>query len=109
MARVLVLGGGGYVGGAIVRALAASNEFTPVAGLHRSPAMSFLAAHRICDARDGAAVDRAVDGTDFAVNAVLGDHATMVASTRSLCEAASRAGLKRVVHISSMSVYGLQE
>ena len=54
MARVLILGGRSHVGDAIMRALAASREFAPVAGLPLSPLPSYKIAHRICDSRNGA-------------------------------------------------------
>jgi nucleoside-diphosphate-sugar epimerase len=42
----------------------------------------------------------------YAVNSVLGSPATMLAATRNICEAARGAGIKRIVHLSSMAVYG---
>lgn len=109
MSRVLVLGSGGFVGSAIVRALAESPALTPIAGVRRPPAPDFPVEHRLCDGTDKDAVLAALRGCDYAVNAVLGDRATMVTSTRLLCEAATEVGLKRLVHISTMSVYGSLE
>ena len=107
MEQVLVVGAGGFVGSAIVRALAASGAFRPVSGVRRMPAGApGRIEHRVCDATDPVQLAAALAGVSHAVNAVLGDAATMTAATRNLCNAASRAGLRRVVHVSSISVYG---
>jgi nucleoside-diphosphate-sugar epimerase len=42
----------------------------------------------------------------YAVNCVLGNQRTMLAVTRNLCVAARQVKLRRIVHISSMAVYG---
>jgi nucleoside-diphosphate-sugar epimerase len=104
--RVLVLGGGGFVGSAIMRALEAAG-MAPLAALHRRrPAGSQAGQACLCDATDLDAVTREAMQADYAVNAVLGSAQVMQCATENLCEAARRTGLRRVVHLSSMSVYG---
>lgn len=105
---VLVLGAGGFVGGAIMRALAAAPGLRPVAGVRR-PRGGPWGEERVCDAADAAALERALRGLPLAVCSVLGRPETMVAATRNLCDAARRAGVRRVVFISSMAVYGPAE
>jgi nucleoside-diphosphate-sugar epimerase len=100
--QVLVLGGDGFVGSAIVAALARSGEFQPVRGIRRARAGAVP--FRLCDATDPGSVRRALDGVRYVVNAVFGGDATLRAATRAVCDA--QAGLERVVHLSTMSVYG---
>jgi nucleoside-diphosphate-sugar epimerase len=57
----------------------------------------------VCDATDPASVAQAAAGCAYAVNCVAGDAETMLAATRNLCAAP---GLRRIVHLSSMAVYG---
>lgn len=108
MTSVLVLGAGGYVGGAIVEALRQSNRHQPVAGARR-PSRRLTEAGietRICDATDAGAVRKAADGVGCIVNSVLGDAATMLAAVGNVCEAARANQATRVVHVSTMAVYG---
>jgi nucleoside-diphosphate-sugar epimerase len=108
-AEVVVHGASGFVGGAILRALAAAPGLTPVACVRRRSAAPAGFACRVCDATDAAAVAEASRGAAFAVNAVLGDRATMLAATRNICAAALQAGSRRVVHVSTAAVYGSAE
>ena len=105
---ILVIGASGFVGAAIVRAAMASNEMRPVACIRGSnQALDSLGVEtRICDASDPAALAHALEGVTYAVNCVLGSRATMLAVTRNLCGAARQLGLRRIVHLSSMAVYG---
>ncbi len=100
--QVLVLGGDGFVGSAIVAALARTGEFQPVRGIRR--ARPSVVPFRLCDATDPGSVRRALEGVRYAVNAVFGGDATLRAATRAVCDASAR--LERVVHVSTMSVYG---
>ena len=55
---------------------------------------------------DPIALASALEGVTYVVNSVLGSPATMLSVTRNICEAAHRTGLRRIVHLSSMAVYG---
>jgi nucleoside-diphosphate-sugar epimerase len=96
MMRVVVLGGSGFVGSAIVAGLAEAG-FRPVAVSRRGTVR--------CDATDAAALMPVLQGAHAVVNAVLGDADTMMAATRALAGCARTLDL-RVVHLSSMAVYG---
>ena len=106
--KILVIGASGFVGAAIVRAAMASNDVRPVACMRgSSQALDSLGIEtRSCDASDPAALTHALEGVTYAVNCVLGSRATMLAVTRNLCGAARQLGLRRIVHLSSMAVYG---
>lgn len=92
MMRVLVLGGGGFVGGRIVTGLQASARADPV-----------VAGRQAFDALDPAALGRALDGVDAIVNCITGGAPTIRRNAQALAQAA---GGRRVVHLSSMAVYG---
>ncbi len=104
--QVLVVGAGGPVGQAILAAISAHPGLRGIAGLRRAcPAMPDA---RLLDATDAHALAGALHGCSLAVNAVGGPPETLSASTRALCNAARQAGVRRLVHISSMAVYGGQ-
>ena len=107
MTRVLVLGAGGFVGRHLVAALAATGDLVPVALVRGAPpVLPAGVALRQADATDAEALGRALAGVEAAVNCVAGPGATMEAVTRNLLAAAPRHGLRRIVHLSSMAVYG---
>ena len=104
--RVLVLGAGGFLGNAVVHA-AAKAGLVPIAALRKPDTGRFAGIRTcLCDATDAASVRRACLDADVVVNAVLGSSETMLHTTSNICSAAWKAGIWRVVHISSMSVYG---
>jgi nucleoside-diphosphate-sugar epimerase len=106
-ASVVVVGASGFVGSAIMRAAMERPDLRPIACVRRESARFDLDTEtRICEATDAAALGRALEGATYAVNCVLGSPATMVATTRNLCIAARGHGLRRIVHLSSMAVYG---
>jgi len=97
---VLVTGAGGFIGNHVVRHLS------------RDPALAVVAStrdrrdgSRRMDLRDPAAVRAALAGVSAVVHCAVGDQAVTVDGTRTLLRAAAAAGVRRVVHFSSMSVY----
>jgi len=106
--RVLVLGASGFIGKRLVSALAGSDWAVPVAaGFRTMPGAVGTATAIRLDARDSAAMQRALTGIDSVVNCVARDASTIVESARALftaCAASSAA--PRVVHLSTMMVYG---
>jgi nucleoside-diphosphate-sugar epimerase len=105
--KVVVVGAAGFVGRRTLEVLAGEPAFSAV-GASRGPAPGWVGAipWRICDATDAGSVAAALAGADCAVNCVAGDGRTLIEATRTLCAAARAAGLRRVVHLSSMAVYG---
>lgn len=104
--RVLVIGGSGYVGRAVVSKLCAKlgPESVVVASRRVQPRSGIEV--RAFDAADAASLRQAMDGITHVVNCVMGDAATMIAVTKNVLEIALACRIKRVVHFSSVAVYG---
>jgi nucleoside-diphosphate-sugar epimerase len=95
---VLVLGASGFIGSRVVAALAAHPKFRPVAASRRSGLM--------LDATDSDAMRAALVDMPFVINCIAGSGPVMVRSTKTLSDAARMAPPRRMVHLSSMAVYG---
>ena len=95
---VLVLGASGFIGSRVVIALASSPIYRAIAASRRSAVA--------VDATDLNAVQTALRDVDCVVNCIAGDERVMVRSTQALCDAARRSPPRRIVHLSSMAVYG---
>jgi nucleoside-diphosphate-sugar epimerase len=105
--KVLVLGGSGYIGSRLCAALAATGWATPVSASARraTPGVE----HRKVDARNLESMVAALRGMDAVVNCVAGDAASISEGASALADACIAAQCDRIVHLSSMSVYGSQE
>jgi nucleoside-diphosphate-sugar epimerase len=95
---VLVLGASGYIGSRVVAALSASPVYRPVAASRR--------AGLAVDATKPDSVRRALRGVDYVVNCVAGNNHAMLRTTEVLCDAARASPPRRIIHLSSMAVYG---
>jgi nucleoside-diphosphate-sugar epimerase len=113
--NALVTGAAGFLGAAVVARLRADG--IRVRALLRT-ADTVCAADERCvgDLRDGEALKRAVDGVEWVVHAGarVSTHgawsefeATNVAATEALIQHAVAAGVRRIVHVSSLSVYAV--
>ena len=117
--RVAVTGAGGYVGGAVVRALLAEGH--SVTALVRGPVAELDArAHVVLgDVRDPEALARLVQGADAVAHVAAwvhksADHAVAraecfsvnVGGTRAVIEALAAQGVRHLVYVSSIAVYG---
>ena len=101
--KVVVIGASGCLGQRVMQQLAQSGQFEAIAAIRGATTRPGVVA---CDATDAASVAAAIRGADFVVNCVAGNGETMLAVTRNLCAAAGQAGLRRIIHLSSMAVYG---
>jgi nucleoside-diphosphate-sugar epimerase len=101
-----VTGAGGFIGGAVARALATQPGWV-VRGATRDGRIlgAGIAACRL-DVRDAASLEAALSGVDAVVHCAVGDRETTVEGTRTLLRVARACGVRRVVHLSSVSVYG---
>jgi len=106
--RILVLGANGFIGRKLVDALRKTDWAMPIAGVRASPhAPAEGVEYRIVDAAHEAEVASALEGVHAAVNCVAGKMTTISEGARALFAAAARSGaMPRVVHLSTMSVYG---
>ncbi len=104
---VLVMGAGGYIGRRLVGRIAATRGLRPIRLLRRTDG---VAGHdietRIADATRPKDFAEALRGSDVVVNCVGGTARSMLAATAVLYEVARRQPVRRIVHLSSMAVYG---
>jgi nucleoside-diphosphate-sugar epimerase len=107
---ILVTGAGGFIGGRVVEVLhgfsgspvrAAVRRWSSAARVGRLPVEIVL-----CDITDAAQVRGAMAGIGGVVHCAYGDQRTTVEGTRTILQAALEAGVSRVVHLSTMEVYG---
>lgn len=107
---VLVTGAGGFLGGTIVEALHFGDQYQVRAGLARwlsAPRVARLPITLVqCNILKPDELAMALANVDYVIHCAVGDHAVTVDGTRNLLTAAAKAKVKRLVHISTVSVYG---
>ena len=106
-----VLGASGFVGSRMVERMHLTGEspvrpivrgFTSLARLAR-----FDLDWRVADLTDVAELTKALEGCDVILHSVVGDEPVILGSIAPVYEAAQRAGVRRIVYLSSSSVHGL--
>jgi len=108
---ILVTGAGGFVGGTLVEALHFAGTHHVRAGIARwssAPRVARLPVTLIqCDVLKPDELAEAFIGVDYVIHCAVGeDSRIIVDGTENVLRAAVRAGVKRVVYISSVAVYG---
>lgn len=105
--RVVVLGGSGYVGTRLCAMLRDSGWAEPVSASRRGGRGEIK--HLQVDTTDPAALTQALKNSDAVVNCVAGDGESIAQGAAVLTQACITAGVPRLVHLSSMAVYGTAE
>ena len=104
--RVLVLGATGHIGRRLVEMLQNSSWAVPVAA-SRSMVATFAGSETAqVNTRDAGALAKTLQGVDAVVNCVAGDARSISEGADSLVKAGLASGGPRIVHLSTMSVYG---
>jgi nucleoside-diphosphate-sugar epimerase len=107
--NVLVLGGSGFIGPRIADALRSSGWANATCAA-RQPARAPSVTGTIrVDPRDPVGLAKALQGMDAVVNCLVPDEASVADGARCLAAAAASGRCRRVVHLSTMSVYGAVE
>lgn len=107
---ILVTGAGGFIGGRVVEVLHALGTSGVRAGVRRWSTAAQVGRLPVdllaCDVLDRASLDAAMAGAWAVVHCAVGDRRTTVDGTRHVLAAARAAGVSRVVHLSTIDVYG---
>jgi len=107
--RVLILGASGYIGRILFRQLQKAGWAEPgraSRGPGRGPA---ILEHPHVDSRDPQALANALRKYECVINCVAGDFDSIAKGAECLARVAKDVGCQRIVHLSTMSVYGRQE
>ncbi|HWY14137.1 MAG TPA: NAD(P)-dependent oxidoreductase [Rhizomicrobium sp.] len=106
--RVLVLGANGFIGRAAINTLSQRSDLELVAAVRsKSPGPDSPAVEvRTCDALHRASMRSALDGVTHAINCVMGSGRVMFTATTLLTELAVELKLSRIIHLSSIAVFG---
>jgi len=109
--RIAVFGATGFVASRLIEHLLSDPAHSVIAAARRPESLPLhdrIEVRRM-EAGDAAAIHAALEGADAAVNCIMGTAQAMLESTRNLAEAARRRHLPRLVHISSIAVFGDRE
>ncbi|RIK73456.1 MAG: hypothetical protein DCC67_17900 [Planctomycetota bacterium] len=108
--KIAIVGASGFVGSALAESLWQSDPGSVVPLIHRSGNAWQLARHgmplRCADVLNKAELRGALEGCTHLVNCFRAGGDVMVRGLANLIDAARAAGIQRLVHISSVAVYG---
>lgn len=108
--KILVTGAGGFIGGRAVEVLHATGRWKVVGGVRRWSSAArigrFPVEIALCDVTVPASVRAAMTGVTHVVHCAVGSREVTVEGTRNVLQAAREAGVQRLVHVSTIDVYG---
>ncbi len=109
--KILILGASGYIGKRLHARLQATGRAQPVWASRGRTAVVPGAASVVIDVtnREALAQHLKIGRYDCIVNSVAGDFKSITEGASSLAHAAIEAGCERIIHLSTMSVYGRAE
>jgi len=106
-----VLGASGFVGSRFVEKMHLSGEATVRPIVRSFSSLARLARFeldwRVNDLTDVPQLTQALEGCDVLLHSIVGDESVILGSIPSVYQAASQAGVRRIVYLSSSSVHGL--
>ena len=105
-----MLGAGGFIGSRAVELFHLTGAFDIRAVVRRPGSMAraarFRLDSRLADAQDSRQLEDAFNGCDAVLHLAAGDPRVIAGSVQPVHEAATRAGVRRIVYMSSASVHG---
>lgn len=107
---VLITGAGGFIGGRIAEVIHCAGTMRVRAAVRRWSSAARIGRFKMeivqADVTNPASIREAMRGVDLVVNCAWGGGEVNRGGTRNVLEAARQEGVKRVVHMSTISVYG---
>lgn len=111
--RVLVTGAGGFIGGWVAEAMTLADDVEVRAGVSRWMSATRIARFRteivLCDVMKQSSLDAALVGVDVVVHCARAkgnDNSVTIDGTKLLIERARAAGVRKLIFLSSVAVYG---
>ena len=108
--KVAIVGASGFVGTRMVERWALGKKFKPMPVVRAHGSLSVLArfelSWQVTDIFDSEALAKAFEGCEAVVHAAIGDPLQIVRMAESIYRATEKAGIKRLVVLSSASVHG---
>lgn len=108
--NVLVLGGSGHVGRRLLHLMAGDARYRPTSASRSAAAHGLSGIPTLqLDTCDVPALTQALQSFDAVVNCVAGNARAIAQGAQALVTAAQQAGHPRIIHLSTLSVYGRAE
>lgn len=107
---VLLTGAAGFIGGRIVERAVLEGLFHVRAGIHRWSSVARIARFPVemvkLDILDRGSLIQAMKGSDYVIHCAYGNKRVTEEGTENVLQVALQVGVRRVVHLSTVEVYG---